>query len=246
MLSMLSKTGHVTLAGVHSIWNGIVLATFAIISIACQQPPGTTTSVATTRRSQIDSPPTLILPEPVIRATPETTGVSQGNQNKTADSYRWNFSSSAHVWKYIVIHHTATERGSVASIHKSHLQRKDAAGNPWRGIGYHFVIGNGNGMEDGEVESTFRWDEQTNGAHAGVGKYNYDGIGICLIGNFDEHAPTAGQLASLKTVISELQTRFEIESKNIIGHRDVKSTKCPGKFFPFDEITSTLDAKSGS
>ena len=60
-------------------------------------------------------------------------------------------------WDYIVLHHTASESGSVASIHEEHLRRKDKNGNAWLGIGYHFVIGNGSGMDDGEIEPTFRF-----------------------------------------------------------------------------------------
>ncbi|MEJ7595664.1 MAG: peptidoglycan recognition family protein, partial [Planctomycetaceae bacterium] len=86
-------------------------------------------------------------------------------------------------WQYIVIHHTATESGSVESIHEEHLNRRDAEGNPWLGIGYHFVIGNGQGMPDGTVQATFRWQEQIQGAHSGSEVFNARGIGICLIGN---------------------------------------------------------------
>src|SRR5262249_33711619 len=63
-------------------------------------------------------------------------------------------------WKYIVLHHTATDSGDVQSIHEAHLQNKDKNGKPWLGIGYHFVIGNGSGMGDGAIEPTFRWKEQ--------------------------------------------------------------------------------------
>ena len=48
------------------------------------------------------------------------------------------------------------------------------------GLAYHFVIGNGDGMPDGEIEPTFRWREQIQGAHAGAGEYNEQGIGIAL------------------------------------------------------------------
>ena len=83
--------------------------------------------------------------------------------------------------------------------------RKDAQGNPWLGIGYHFVIGNGRGMEDGQVEPTFRWKQQLAGAHAGQRRHNESGIGICLIGNFDEAPPTAKQLSALKELLAGAQ-----------------------------------------
>lgn len=135
-------------------------------------------------------------------------------------------------WKFIVLHHTATPKGSVASIHQMHLQRVDSQGNPWRGIGYHFVIGNGNGMKDGRVEQTFRWIDQIEGAHAGNANYNNAGIGVCLIGNFDKTKPTTKQLASLKSLVKELKNNHGITSRNVVAHKSLKATHCPGKYFP--------------
>jgi hypothetical protein len=135
-----------------------------------------------------------------------------------------------------VLHHTATEKGSVEDIHESHLQRKDAGGNHWLGIGYHFVIGNGKGMGDGVIEPTFRWREQLQGAHAGVADYNDLGIGIVLIGNFNEHPPTAAQLAAVKQLVATLKAAYGINSEDVVGHGDVKATECPGRYFPLGEI----------
>ena len=53
----------------------------------------------------------------------------------------WKPSVPARHWSYIVLHHTASSHGSVESIHEAHLQRRDKNGNPWMGIGYHFVVG---------------------------------------------------------------------------------------------------------
>ena len=131
-----------------------------------------------------------------------------------------------------MLHHTATATGSVATIHKQHLQRVDGNGNPWRGIGYHFVIGNGQGMKDGKIEQTFRWIDQIEGAHAGVATYNDAGIGVCLIGNFDKTKPTAKQLASLKKLVGVMKQEYAIEVKHVVAHKNVKATRCPGKFFP--------------
>jgi N-acetyl-anhydromuramyl-L-alanine amidase AmpD len=136
-----------------------------------------------------------------------------------------------------VIHHTASEAGSVESIHEAHIRRKDKDGNPWLGIGYHFVIGNGNGMGDGEIESTFRWKQQMHGAHAGDEQHNQHGIGISLVGNFDKHPPTTAQLASVKRLVSTLKIAYGISSGNVIGHAEIKATACPGKYFPMAEVS---------
>lgn len=139
-------------------------------------------------------------------------------------------------WQYIVLHHTASSGGNVESIHEAHLRKKDSNGTPWLGIGYHFVIGNGNGMDDGAVEPTFRWREQLHGAHAGVSEYNQQGIGIVLIGNFEETDPTPAQLQAVEDLVSTLKTAYAITDDRVIGHGDVKATACPGQNFPLDQV----------
>ncbi len=141
-------------------------------------------------------------------------------------------------WKYIVIHHTATSSGSVESIDQEHSLRRDASGNPWRGIGYHFLIGNGNGMGDGEVQATFRWRDQLSGAHAGDRQFNNFGIGICLVGNFEENGPTPAQVKAVSELVSLLKYQFRITEEQILKHGDLKATACPGRLFPFRKIAS--------
>jgi hypothetical protein len=154
-------------------------------------------------------------------------------------SFAWPADVPLKGWKYIVLHHTASKSGNVASIHDEHQQRKDSDGNPWRGIGYHFVIGNGDGMPDGAIEPTFRWRDQSSGAHAGVGLYNEFGIGICLIGNFEEAPPSARQMAAVKQLVAALKGTCRIETSGVVRHGDVKATECPGKLFPFGEVAAT-------
>ena len=139
-------------------------------------------------------------------------------------------------WVYVVIHHSATSRGSVEGIHAEHSRRRDSSGNFWLGIGYHFVIGNGNGMPDGQIESTFRWRQQLHGAHSGSAVHNANGIGICLIGNFEETVPTKKQLESVTQLVKALASRNKIPARLVIGHNTVKPTACPGKKFPLQEV----------
>ncbi|MCH2200665.1 MAG: N-acetylmuramoyl-L-alanine amidase [Fuerstiella sp.] len=137
-----------------------------------------------------------------------------------------------------MVHHSATKRGSVESIHRNHRNRRDRNGQPWLGIGYHFVIGNGNGMPDGSISPTFRWKQQLHGAHSGSLLHNGRGIGICLIGNFEEEPPTAAQLTSITSLIRTLTVRFKIRKEKVIGHRSVRATACPGRLFPLKEIVN--------
>jgi hypothetical protein len=170
-------------------------------------------------------------------ATSETRdGSGQPIRLVSGDDSPWKPRVPHGDWKYLVIHHSASEAGSVESIHRLHLQRRDADGNPWRGVGYHFVIGNGRGMPDGAIEPTFRWREQLIGAHAGLAVYNQHGIGICLVGNFEKTPPTPTQIRSLKRVVSYLTEEYGISADHVVRHRDIKATVCPGKQLPMQEI----------
>jgi N-acetyl-anhydromuramyl-L-alanine amidase AmpD len=139
-------------------------------------------------------------------------------------------------WLYIVIHHSATESGSAASFHRSH--RRDRG---WDGLGYHFVIGNGEGSADGLVETGYRWSRQLTGAHAGrprpdVNLMNERGIGICLVGDFNRRPPTPRQIASLHRLVDWLCARLSIPANRVLVHRDIRGTECPGKHFPASEF----------
>lgn len=148
---------------------------------------------------------------------------------------QWQPKQPVRRWKYLIVHHSASERGSVESIDRYHKSRKDANGNPWKGIGYHFVIGNGNGLEDGTIEPTFRWRGQLSGAHAGVREYNDFGIGICLIGNFEQKLPTQRQQESLKQLLLALTQTFQVDSEQILRHGQIRQTACPGKLIPLKQ-----------
>lgn len=136
-------------------------------------------------------------------------------------------------WKGILVHHSATEAGNMALLDKHH---KEA--NGWLGIGYDFLIDNGNGAADGLVETTFRWKQQIQGAHAGPGlhEYNDHWIGVCLVGNFNDGRPTRAQMKSLVRLVRFLQEYCGIPEENIRVHRDIRDTECPGRKFPLQEL----------
>ncbi len=150
----------------------------------------------------------------------------------------WQPAAPLRPWKYLVLHHSATAGGSVAAIHREHRQRRDAAGNAWLGIGYHFVVGNGQGMADGAVEPTFRWRGQLQGAHAGDRRHNEQGIGICLIGNFEEGPPTANQIAATQKLVAALCGPLQIAPDAVLLHRDIAATACPGRHFSLKSVVA--------
>ncbi len=145
-------------------------------------------------------------------------------------------------WKAIVIHHSATDSGSMSSFDDYHRNGKN-----WDGIGYDFVIGNGRGSGDGQVEVTYRWRDQIPGAHVGGTPDNWanvDAIGICLVGDFTKTRPTYRQMQSLKQLVRFLQQRYNIPRSSIHGHNDTPGytggSECPGRLFPMASFKNSL------
>jgi hypothetical protein len=142
-------------------------------------------------------------------------------------------------WDYIVIHHSATPRGSASAFHEDHLHDRG-----WNnGLGYHFVIGNGQGSPDGAVEAGPRWLQQMTGAHCSTtdNRYNEHGIGICLVGNFEVDHPTAAQLDTLERLVRLLCWACNITLEDVRVHGDLKSTLCPGKNFSLQDFMARLE-----
>lgn len=143
----------------------------------------------------------------------------------------------AREWRHIVIHHSASTSGSASAFDKAHRERG------WDGLGYHFVIGNGSLSGDGEVEVGYRWKRQMQGAHAGNAEYNQAGIGICLVGDFQNAGrPTPAQLASVRRLTRYLQVKCGIPTYEVIGHGNVpgKSTECPGRALDMGDFRASL------
>ncbi|RKY05635.1 MAG: N-acetylmuramoyl-L-alanine amidase [Planctomycetota bacterium] len=147
-------------------------------------------------------------------------------------------------WKAIIIHHSAQSTGNMAMIDKYHREV-----NGWDGVGYDFVIGNGKGKADGQVEVTFRWRKQIAGAHCGGtpnNRANESGIGICLIGDFTKTRPTYRQMSALKKLVRFLQKRYKIPTSRIYGHSTTpgytRGSICPGKNFPMAAFKRSLRA----
>ena len=157
-------------------------------------------------------------------------------------------------WRYIVVHHTATEVGDVERIDRYHREQRKYKD----GIGYHFLIGNGkgDGTPDGRLEYTSRWMKQTSGAHADVVKplptledfpgryaYNQYGIGVVLVGNFNEGRPTRKQMDTLTDTVQVLCDRFRVPLTRVYLHGDLEATDCPGKQFPAGDLFRRLGEK---
>ncbi|HOX07435.1 MAG TPA: peptidoglycan recognition family protein [Planctomycetota bacterium] len=170
--------------------------------------------------------------------------------------FHWPVEVPMRPWRYLLLHHSAADVGSVEIIDRGHRQRD------WAGIGYDFVIGNGHGAADGEIRSTFRWTGQMDGAHAGVDSYNRESIGICLVGDFsnaDELVaeyrrlhrqgvppppahPSAEQMESLRFLALYLLLKLDLPAEAIIAHRDIRQKACPGENLPMPKFVEGIRA----
>ena len=176
------------------------------------------------------SPPPVII-QPTLPTQPPPGPVPGG----------WLPSRRERAWSAIIIHHSATNEGNAAIFDKWHREE-----NGWSGVGYDFVIGNGTDSGDGVVEPTFRWRGQLTGAHTGGTPGNWaneEGIGICLVGDFNRYPPTARQRESLVKLVRFLQQRYNIPKTRVYGHGSTPGgheTDCPGRRFPITWLKSTL------
>jgi LysM repeat protein len=133
-------------------------------------------------------------------------------------------------WKYIVIHHSASTKGNLAAMDAYHRNERKME----NGLAYHFVIGNGQGMRDGEIALGNRWRRQIKGGHLANPQQNEFSIGICLVGNFEQTRPTGAQLRSLQGLLAWLTTNTRVPRQNIKTHTQINTrpTACPGRLFP--------------
>ncbi|MBV8128272.1 MAG: N-acetylmuramoyl-L-alanine amidase [Planctomycetaceae bacterium] len=146
-------------------------------------------------------------------------------------------------WKYIVLHHSANSTGNYDQI--DHEHRKVLG---YDGCGYHFVIGNGTGSQDGQIEVAQRWVNQKHGVHCRNAKnaeLDEYGIGICFVGDLDKEPPTPRQVAAAKALIAYLSSRYGIARSHVETHAHIAATPtvCPGRHFPIEAIVA---AKPGA
>ena len=106
-------------------------------------------------------------------------------------------------WRYIYVHHSGGNSGNVSTL-------ADAAG-PATGVADHFVIGNGEGAGDGEIQIGQRWNnQQPAGRTEGLDRVDPDCISICLIGDLDRTLPTPRQMEQVGRLVKALQDRMQI------------------------------------
>lgn len=153
--------------------------------------------------------------------------------NEKGELLSWPQEYPAKVSK-IIIHHTA----STANLDDPKKALRDiyywhAIGRGWGDIGYNYIIDPQGNIYEGRAGG-----EMVIGAHGG--KANTGSIGISVMGNYETGDVSDASLVALTRLISEKTKIHDIDPTgksvfrgqmmpNVLGHRDVMSTSCPGQ-----------------
>jgi len=132
----------------------------------------------------------------------------------------------------MVVRNSGTRQGTARIFDRYHRNVRKMR----NGMAYHFVIGNGRGAGNGEIEIGNRWKRQINGGHVASDYLNNIALGICLVGDLNRDRPTKAQLAAMEELVDYLRRRVgKVKGKpsRVRGHKQInpKPTDCPGKRF---------------
>ncbi|MDL2300231.1 peptidoglycan recognition protein family protein [Clostridiaceae bacterium OttesenSCG-928-D20] len=122
---------------------------------------------------------------------------------------------------YLVLHHAASASASAQTVHSWHRARG------WKGIGYHYYVRKDGAIYRGRPENTV-------GAHCE--DYNSCSIGICFEGNFETEQMSKNQLSAGLELVSDILSRYK--GIKVKRHSELGKTACPGRHFPFDELSA--------
>jgi hypothetical protein len=122
------------------------------------------------------------------------------------------------IYQTVVIHHSAfyeeTDLQTVRTVQNEHFVERG-----WADIGYHFCVGKTGIIYEGR-------DWNVRGTH--IEGYNTGSLGICLLGNFMQEAPSDAQLQSTLSLVNWASERLTMGY--IASHRDFNAqTECPGE-----------------
>jgi hypothetical protein len=164
--------------------------------------------------------PAPLAPEPLLIAADE-----QGN-DLTLAIFRTQETADNSPWKYIYIHQSKSVAGNVTML-----------GNP----GDHFLVGNGEGLVDGEIQMTQRWNlQQPPAPPAGVGTMNSNVISVCVVGDFDQMRPTAAQFHRIADLTKTLQAKYRIAAENVMLYPEAATQGGIGRHFPVTALREQL------
>jgi len=158
--------------------------------------------------------PSPLLPEPrsllVVESNPSLDAVFDTQEP-----------IQARRWQSIFIHHSKTRRA-------------DAAAG-----GDHFLITGAADGTAGEIRIEPTWNSQQSAVPAG-GSVAASCITICLVGDFDQAAPSTAQVQATQQLIQSLQRRLHIPARNVMAFDRANSPAGLGRQFPVQRLRDSL------
>jgi hypothetical protein len=162
-----------------------------------------------------------------LAAGATTAGLLRDNEDVVSVS-AWGGQSArcglaSHTPNRITIHHTETPNNTSVSpatrirqIQNFHFSRG------WCDVGYHLLIGHDGRIYQGRPENK-------RGAHAGSGN-NTGNVGISFVGSFMNTLPNDAMLDAGARAIRGVaeEWNIDINRSRVLGHRQMRSTDCPG------------------
>lgn len=125
----------------------------------------------------------------------------------------------------IVCHHPAHPTWGAQEIHNYH---RNSLG--WAGIGYNYFVTFDGRVQEGRGRNV--------GAH--VSGHNSNTLGVCFQGDFSKQQMTDAQVKSGAWLIAQLLRDTGLQIHDVIGHRDLAATACPGANFRMDDLRQAI------
>lgn len=125
----------------------------------------------------------------------------------------------------ITVHHDGmnpflSTSQAAASQRLEAIRRAHVSANGWADIGYHYVID-----PAGRV-----WEArplQLQGAH--VKDNNEHNLGVMMLGNYDQQAPTNASAKALDDFVAAMMRRYRVPVSRVYTHQEIRPTACPGR-----------------
>lgn len=131
-----------------------------------------------------------------------------------------------------IIHSTGSASASPSSLEDNHRRVRGLAD----GLAYHFVIGNGRGLGDGNLLVTRRWLEGIGSQALQDPGLETDAITIALVGEFNRKEPTRAQLEALDELLDYLTAKIGPHPVRLHAEVERSARGCPGKNFPVSAL----------
>src|SRR3990167_10278025 len=126
---------------------------------------------------------------------------------------------------HLTLHHSGiiTEHNQFLAINSYHKRKGFPKSELGFHVGYHYVLDRDRQIHQARND----WER---GAHtvANGADWNAIAIGICIAGDFTHEEPQDWQIILLAKLVRRLQLLYNIPNENILLHRELKATSCPG------------------